>query len=76
MCVLILLTKIEEKNYEILLCSWTGIKLLPLCVVFVCFVVVMGVFMLPITVTSDDLFSPLDSSSPVVPFVLSLSLVA
>ena len=37
---------------------------------------VMGVFMLPITVKCNDLFSPLDSSSLVVPLVLSLSLVA
>ena len=40
------------------------------------FVVVMGVFMLPITVKSDDLFLALDSRSPVVPLVLLLSVVA
>ena len=42
-------------------------------VVFVVFVVVvMGVFMLPITVKSKDLFSLLDSSSFVIPFIVSL----
>ena len=33
----------------------------------------MGVFMVPILVKSNDLFSLLDSSSLVVPLVLSLS---
>ena len=36
------------------------------------FFFVMGVFMLAIMVKSNDLFSPLDSSSPVIPFVLSV----
>ena len=42
--------------------------------VFVCFFVT-GVFMQPIMAKSNDLFSPLDSSSLVVPLVLSLSVV-
>ena len=46
---------------------------------FVCvrgnFVVVMGVFMLPITVKSSDLFSQVDSNNVVVPLVLSRSVL-
>ena len=40
-----------------------------LCVSLVLFVVVMGVFMLPITVKSNYLFSTLDSSSRVIPLI-------
>ena len=35
----------------------------------------MGVFMLPIMVKSNELFSPLGSSSLVIPLILSLSVV-
>ena len=42
----------------------------------VVFFFVMGVFMLPITVKCNDFFSLLDSRSTVLPFVLSLSVVA
>ena len=38
-------------------------------------VVVMGVFILPIAVKSNDLFSLLYSSSLVIPIILSISVV-
>ena len=62
----------ESRQYKYPIDSTTHITSLSFFSPFLC---VMGVFMLPIMVKSNDLFSPLEGNSLVVLLVLSLSVV-